>query len=244
MEYLYKYKSGTNDDINALQKDSLWVSTYENMNDPMEYPIYVTDKSVTDNDIDEYKEKIMSLNCCISFSTSPSVKRLWNYYTNGFKGMVIAYTYQEIKDALIKNKVKTFTEDKVVYDGKKYEIFKGQIKGKTSSNTDPFFHKDDSWKEEKEYRFVFEYKQSSKYYQQANGFLLNNIKPHHIFIGYKINKANKAKLIDYCKTNDIYLYEMKPNNRSKNCADYNKKTLVAKKSKLEKEGNIYPSIIK
>lgn len=239
MKYLYKYKSGDTKNIDALQNNSLWVSTYESMNDPMECPIYITDPSIKDEEFDEYKEKMISSFCCASFSISPTVKRLWNYYTDGFKGIVIAYAYQDIVEALNENKINNYTEGHVVYDGTKYDICKNDIERKIMPDREVFFHKDDSWEKEKEYRFVFEYNKNKSFFYSDNGFLLKNIRPHHIFIGYKSIKANKTKLIDYCRNNNICLYEIKPNNRSINCSDYNKKVLVSK----EKEGSIFPSTI-
>ena len=100
------------------------------------------------------------------------------------------------------------------------------------------------WKEENEYRYVFKYLKTSKYFASNEGLLLKGIKPHHIFIGYRINKEYRERLITYCKKNDICLYEVKRNNKTKDNRGYYKRVIVSKRNKKDKEGNIYTTLLK
>ena len=244
MGYLSKFKSvsrvekNTNrkSDIDSLLKNELWVSTYQYMNDKNEIPIYYEDYSIDERKVKKYREKIEDNYCCISLSTTSRNKRLWDYYTNGMRGMAIVYTYDSIRKSLSKNHVICLTEGKVQYDGKKTLVTRQDMRNMdfVENNINIFLHKDDTWKEEKEYRFVFKYDKSKKYYEFKEGFNLKNIKPHHILIGYKMDKTDRKEIIEYCKNKKVCLYEVSPKLTSPNMKDFNINQLVDTKGKRVK----------
>ncbi len=240
MSYIYKFKSGNDRDIDALLQDALWVSTYDCLNDPIDFPIYVDPAAnVSINDIEKYITYFRKNHCCMSFSRKINNKRLWDYYTDGMKGMAIAYEYDVIRAALSetgrktksigkhKHSLKTMNysiaiEGAVKYDGKKVpltELFTND-KADHAIEDEAFFHKDDSWQNESEYRFVFDYKGNGN-----NGFLLERMIPSHIFVGNRMSVENKNKVIEYCQKNVINLYEYRSNYNSKSCKQYIRKAL-------------------
>ena len=221
-KYLYKYKSGNDLDLSALKKDALWVSNYACLNDPSDFPIY--SKSLSEEEIEDYYEAFRSSFSCISFSSTPYNRSLWNYYAGKMDGMVIAYQTKDIYKALSDYGIKTLYSNSVAYDGKKFDFSKQISQGKFKDiDPDCFFHKDESWKQEKEYRFVFENP------TKKDGFLLP-VKPHHIFIGYRMGKKKTEEIIEYCQKNNLYLYQIRPDHHSSDSSSYMKKILYGKKS--------------
>jgi len=238
MEYLYKYKSGSDLDIQAIEQEYLWVSTYTYMNDPTDFPIYANTNNtgITEEQIDQFAEEFEKTHCVISFSTSPKAKQLWDYYTGNTSGLVIAYKKEQIIAQLQKNKI-SYNEGHVKYDGKSFDLTDVILGTKKEIDTDSFFHKTSDWKGEKEYRFVFDYDKEKPYYSTENGFKLSNLKPSHIFIGYKMKKENKERIKAYCKDKNICLYQVSPNRTTPDRRLYNVKyiKLTNKSSELADE---------
>ena len=87
---LFKFKSGSDLDVETLLKNNLWVSNIFKMNDPMDIAIYVDKNKIIENINDELFECFyndISKNLyCISLTKKYSNKRLWNYYSNGRNG--------------------------------------------------------------------------------------------------------------------------------------------------------------
>ena len=241
--YLYKYKAGNDNDISALMNDSLWASTYDCLNDPIDLHIYVEAENddITDEQIDRCIEDFEKMHCCMAFSHAPYAKRLWDYYTNGWSGLVLAYDKKAIEEALCGMKV-TYREGKVKYDGEGYRITdtKQLINGLSGIPDDVYFHKTDDWKEEDEYRFVFEYDESKPYFYSPKGFLVSGLVPHHIFIGHKMKKENKEKMKEYCRKKNICLYQISPDRKTKNGKAFRKTTLVSKSG--DADNDMYSSV--
>lgn len=215
---LYKYKSGSSLDIEALLANELWVSTYALLNDPVDFPIFA--KGIKKEIIDDYCEEFAKTHCCLSFGVSPYTKRLWSYYTNGLFGLCIAYNKEKIVNAL-REKGIAFFEGKVKYDGSSIDMTAAiQNHQLTGIEADAFFHKTGDWKKEKEYRFVFDYDPQKNYYSNEKGFLLTNLIPDSIYIGYRMGNADKIKIRKYCQDNCLDLYEVSPNWESPNNNDY------------------------
>lgn len=239
---LYKYKSastnndGKNYDIENLLNDSLWISTLDKMNDPLEMGFYI-DKDVDLSEVASFQLWLLQQFSCISFSTTKICRRLWNYYTDGMKGMTIEYTDTTVRKALEAIDISTIkvdemipkkplkctnlaTEGRVIYDGRKINLsewYKAFI-GENASpgflpNTVPF-HKDNSWADEKEYRFAFDKTFTPK------DCLLKNMVPTGIYIGYRMPSTNTDILCEYCKGKKIPLYRYTPDFHSPSSKQY------------------------
>lgn len=154
---LYKFKSCENDyDIESLVQNKLWVSTLHNMNDPMELAFYINPNDADGAFVQEFQDHITRAFCVISFSKTWNNKRLWNYYSNGFKGMVIEYDSTAI-DSAIKEVLHNVSYDDadVQYENVKYDFTK-LYQLFLSGGGDALFPyksiytKDTSWKKERE----------------------------------------------------------------------------------------------
>ncbi|MBR0139306.1 MAG: DUF2971 domain-containing protein, partial [Firmicutes bacterium] len=200
---LYKYKAASQYDIENLLNDALWVSSLDAMNDPFEFGFYVN-KDLSLEKIVPFQQWLLERYCCISFSTSVVCRRLWNYYTDAMKGMVIEYSDTEIRRALERKEIssigvnqmvpnpqlkfsKVATEGNVIYDGVKtdlsewYRAYIGDGGSGEFVSSNVFFHKDESWKDEKEYRFVF----SRQYMPDKQNSKLIGLVPSSITVGYR-----------------------------------------------------------
>lgn len=212
---LYKFKSGSDIDIETLLKNALWISNIFKMNDPMDIAIYVDKSKIFDNINDKLFECFyndVSKNIyCISLTKKYSNKRLWNYYSNGFKGFVLCYKPSSIRDAL-KEINNVYNEGEITYKDIRYDFsehYDNFIRNKvkeTIINQNILFTKHTSWQEENEYRFSLS---SNDKWNENNGFELH-VKPSAIIIGYKMDTKNKEIIKKYCEENNIDLKIYKP----------------------------------
>lgn len=243
---LYKYKAGTERDIDNLLNDKLFVSSLNKMNDPLELGFYV-EKEKNLSCIVEFQKALLESYSCLSFSTSVSVRRLWNYYTEGMKGLVIEYRDYTIKKKLITDRIECINidyiekvnpkytyeklayEGKVLYDGEKtdltmlYDQYCMQHSGIQFLSGEFLFHKDDSWEDEKEYRFAF----PSEY---LSNDCISGIIPTAVYVGYKMEGNCLKKVKDYCISRKIPVYCYMPNFKSKSSKKFIKTTIFDPKT--------------
>lgn len=208
---LYKFKSCENDyDIESLVQNKLWVSTLHNMNDPMELAFYINPNDADGAFVQEFQDHITRAFCVISFSKTWNNKRLWNYYSNGFKGMVIEYDSTAI-DSAIKEVLHNVSYDDadVQYENVKYDFTK-LYQLFLSGGGDALFPyksiytKDTSWKKEREHRYSLPTQFFGDKFDTITGKYLENVVPSTIYIGYKMNYTNKQKLINYVQYQKRY----------------------------------------
>lgn len=216
---LYKFKEANEQSISALEQNQLWISSVYKMNDPMDLGFYIDKTKILfnylDDEIIEFQKNITSHLFCASFTTIYANKRLWNYYSGGFTGIVIGY-----KSSIIKNALKRIglygNDNKVIYkDTKSFDytnLFNNYIQGKrweTLLEWKSLFTKDISWEEEREYRFSLNTPNDQKIIQ-AGGFLLDGVKPSVVLVGYKIDNALFERLRKHCIKNSISLKKYMP----------------------------------
>lgn len=224
---VYKYKPVNEQSvINGLLTDSLYMSTLDKMNDPLESGFYVNGDYDSDK-IRDFQQWWLEEFYCISFSMSDNCRRLWNYYTDGMKGMVLGYKISSIREAFKKIGLWPYcpfdmmppiikpddehylSEGKVIYDGEKtnltkyYQGFVGIGKESENISNKLFFHKDKSWKEEKEYRFIVDC-------DFMDNNVLENIIPETICVGYRINQIYLDIIKKYCKEKGVSLFQCQP----------------------------------
>lgn len=251
VQRLYKYKSASTYDIDNLLMDSLWVSSLDRMNDPLEFGFYV-ERDLDLSKIVPFQQWLLQHYCCMSFSTSIVCRRLWNYYTNAMKGMAVEYTDLSIRKALEKRGISSVdynqmvpkrspkfdniaSEGKVVYDGEKTDLsdwYRLYLTGNAPMQFVPseaFFHKDESWADEKEYRFIF----AREYLKDKN--LLSELVPNSIYIGYQMPSQEVEKISVYCATKKIPLYMYTPDFHSEKSKKYSKNVIYQPEGNTEKQ---------
>ena len=208
---LYKFKSCENDyDIESLVQNKLWVSTLHNMNDPMELAFYINPNDADGAFVQEFQDYITQAFGVISFSKTWKNKQLWNYYSNGFRGMAIEYDSTTIDSAIkevLQNEL--YHAGKVHYESIKYDFTKlYQLflsgGGETLFPYKPIYTKDTSWKKEREYRYSLPTQFFGDKFDTITGKYLENVVPSTIYIGYKMNYTNKQKLINYVQFQKRY----------------------------------------
>ena len=114
---VYKYRSGTNNDLKALENNQYWSSSIEQLNDPCEAITdtkkvkkilnYIGQKvGIKDKEdlklINDNTDEVLSLDNKMgiySLSKTPLDELLWAHYANSHKGFCIEYDL----DVLLKN---------------------------------------------------------------------------------------------------------------------------------------------
>ena len=223
---LYKYKSDADYNIDALCNNQLWVSPLSKMNDPLELGFYIGNTSLFDYlRAIELQNRILDEYGCISFSTSKTCQRLWNYYTNGMHGMVLEFKASTVNMALSEAGLAvlggTNASSKVLWDSKiavhGRTVYRDE-KAEFSSLYDSFvvnpsvdlrfaanqlFYKDKSWEDEKEYRYVFKWNHLSG---DPTGMLMERMMPSAVYIGYRMSGTKANRVEEYCKKVGIPLF--------------------------------------
>jgi len=230
---LYKFKSGTEDDIKALLNDELWVSTLVLMNDPTDLGFYI-ENEYRDDDIVAFQDAINLSVIVASFANIIQNRRLWNYYSNGMKGLVLTYRLEDLADAFARFGDKYGTriiKGRVSYGSEKYDLtreFEHYMKSGEIPNLDKdlklLFHKDSSWEDEKEYRIAMFIGPKNT----ERGFLLNKIRPYEIGVGYKIPSDAFDKIKEWSVKHKVTLRKYTPDFKEKKSGSPFKAALVAK----------------
>ena len=217
---LYKYKTCDKRNIATLYNNQLWVSNLYNMNDPQDSSIYVykSDCLYEVSLIDEFINNFQKSVYCMSFSLKNNSNRLWNYYSNGMRGMILVYNINDIETALKEQKLINYEKGSVTYSDKKLncedEFNKYLSNEEINISLNKCFIKNKSWEDEEEYRFIL------PNINKDDGLLLCNIKPIEIIVGYKISKKDYNNLYKYADINNITLKICYPNFKSNRFNSY------------------------
>ncbi len=210
-EIIYKYKSFNEQDRTALLESKIWVPIFRSLNDPSD-PFWFLkhDDGVLYNgfDDDEYQkiiDEVVRKNFCLSFSNNYDNPILWNYYSDGMRGVVLGYSKNELLSKM-KRRVSSVCAKKVIYRDNKINIYEFLPNLKNGEYTFRqiskfLFYKGKTWKKEDEFRIIGEN------HEYANGFSLEDILPKEIFIGWKMEDKTRKELILFCKNNNIDVYE-------------------------------------
>lgn len=213
---VYKYRSGTENDIKALENNQYWTSSIEQLNDPCEaitdtkrvkkFLNYIGQKvgAKTKEDYDlinDNTDEVLSMDNKMgiySLSKTPLDELLWAHYANSHKGFCIEYDL----DILLKNDggnhVHSFP---VFYSNKPPKIgFWDIIKNEKNSMIKKFaFHKSKRWEYEQEHRIV------------TSKIGLNSYNPKalkSIYFGLKISQSDKNQIINLLQSRGISFYQI------------------------------------
>ena len=213
---VYKYRSGTENDLKALENNQYWSSSIEQLNDPCEaitdtkrvkrFLNYIGQKvgAKTKEDfelINDNTDEVLSMDNKMgiySLSKTPLDELLWAHYANSHKGFCIEYDL----DILLKNDGENHVHSfPVVYSKKPPSIgFLDIIKNKQSSFIKKFaFHKSKRWEYEQEHRIVTSKIGLNSYYHKAM---------KSIYFGLKISESDKNQIINLLKSRGINFYQI------------------------------------
>lgn len=240
---MYKFKSASDEyDIPALQKNQLWVSTLEFMNDPMDLGFYIQGNKARDADIIAFQEKLNKSFVIISLGKIKQGRRLWNYYTDGMKGFTLKYNNDDLIRGLKDLGATKIAKGIVKYTDEKTDLtdmFTEYLKtGKIPSpqKADILFTKDQSWESEQEYRIIAEADFLTKYKGavEHGGIKIENVIPTQIIIGYRMSEEKTKLIVKYAKENNVEVRKYTPDFRSKSSKTYIS-TVIHAKEKLNED---------
>ena len=213
---VYKYRSGTENDIKALENNQYWSSYIEQLNDPCEaitdtkrvkkFLNYIGQKvgTKTKEDyalINDNTDEVLSMDNKMgiySLSKTPLDELLWAHYANSHKGFCIEYDL----DILLKNDGENHVHSfPVLYSKKPPSIgFWEIIRNKQKSMIKKFaFHKSKRWEYEQEHRIV-----TSKI--GLNSYNHKALKS--IYFGLKISETDKNRITNLLQFRGINFYQI------------------------------------
>lgn len=153
----------------------------------------------------KYKRNVQHLKdtifiSCFSEPTNIKSLRMWGYYANCHKGFCLEYNIKdffyksciyELLPVLYNNAYSLYSKYTTKHDARKCKL-------------SLFFTKAYEWNYEKEWRLL---KVDNNHSGEA-GFLSNFIIPKRVFLGCKIEKNFKEKLLSICKLMNVEIYEL------------------------------------
>jgi hypothetical protein len=125
--YLYRYRSLNSaeqikNEISAIKGDYLWLSNFEELNDPMEGTYEASPMLKKDSRFGNIKEHIYgqksSIGIC-SFSETNDQELMWAHYADQFRGVCIEYYLPRLLKALDKS----IDFSRIFYNEKRYRVF-------------------------------------------------------------------------------------------------------------------------
>ena len=101
-KYDKKKKRDVNYTLETLESTQLWVPALEKLNDPQDFSFSLENpyRHYDPFLIAGVQKTFFQEHACLSFSKNFTSKRLWNYYTDGMKGLVLAYDIDDIRKSL------------------------------------------------------------------------------------------------------------------------------------------------
>lgn len=206
IESLFRYKSFIKDyDFDDLNNNEMSFSPVSFFNDPFDcdYLFQVTSKNINDNDklkleqtVNRTKEDEKNRYRIACLSEDNDSILMWAHYANNHKGVCIEYDFQEL--------IKKFKCDlfPIIYVKKRKRYDQFDLINSSLTFQKSVFLKADVWSYEKEWRIL------KCFQNDIKEFGKEAFKPKAIYLGYKIDKERKVKLINICKDNDLECWQM------------------------------------
>ena len=213
---VYKYRSGTEDDLRAIENNQFWSSSIGQLNDPSEATTdtkwlkkifkkigqRVGAESKEDFDlINENADDVLSMDNNMgiySLSRTPLDELLWAHYANAHRGFCIAYDL----DTLLQNDGENHLHYyPVTYSKKPPSIGLLDIaRSKQNGLIKKFaFHKSKRWEYEKELRIVTSKQGLNSYYHTAL---------KSIYFGLNMTESDKTRIIELLKGRAVNYYQI------------------------------------
>lgn len=198
---LVKFRSLANEEdlcrvIRTIKTGEFWCAKLWNMNDPMEGVFSSFNRTQVDG---IFSEKNAFVICSFSDSSSLQWPLLWGYYANGFKGIAIEIEIDAHK--ILKHKKNgrlppVEESEGAICDVKYLNWIKFNEDSRDSDVENIITRKLNSWKKEKEYRFL----------KRANEGWHKISEVRRVYIGDPyINVVNREQIIPQSKTIKQYL---------------------------------------
>ena len=230
--YLYKYYSGTDRNIDVVKSNKMWYSAPISFNDVFDSDIATDEKALFNSSLKlasrdisirkgspmwiQLKNKVRTelKSLCQTFEemkkttgiTCLSEKYdsllMWAHYANNHRGICVEYELLEINEQL------NFAPVPIIYDNDR-AVYSSIDDNPIEVFIKSLTSKSSEWSYEKEWRIIQDDKACGNSWDyQKNGALLDMITPHSIILGCMVNPEFEKDMKEYCEENEINLYKM------------------------------------
>lgn len=211
--FLYKYRSGNDNDLNALENDSIWIGNATKMDDPLDSKVMLTDEfrnqiGYVVNNVDRFKEDKYRVHlnddsiqkeCFLcSLSEISDSEDMWRRYANDSQGICIEYNARELLTRINMLLLPVCYGKKISYDvksfsalGKEEMIFTNfLVKNKVGINGE-------DWYSQREWRIIAFRKNLELSETEEKGKCVRIIKPTRIILGKNISYGVKNRIMNW-----------------------------------------------
>ncbi len=212
-QYLYKYRSGSAWDMDALENDSIWMACATKMDDPLDSKILLSEKSKAQiryviNNVDKFRsekyrihleEDSIQRECYLcSLSEEKNSQDMWSRYADNERGFCIEYDARKlvkkvkfpILPVYYDKKIEWECEDLSKLDKKSLIVCNFLIKDKLGKQGE-------DWYSQREWRII-SFKNNMELENDAqDGKCIQVIKPTRIILGKNIIDKNKKRIIHW-----------------------------------------------
>lgn len=201
-ETIFRYRSGSENDKNALLNDQIWLSNMKCVNDKFEGQLEILYgnmnlnfeflKDILKAEIEEKMEQIISSFYIACFCESAQKDTMWSYYSNNHKGFCIEYYFNSFESP-------QFIFPVIYKESKRIDINSLDESAMYKS----ILTKYSEWSNEDEWRIILPY-----YDGKDRGKVIQQPLPKAIYMGIDIEDSLKDFLCQYCIERYIELYQM------------------------------------
>ena len=213
--FLYKYRSGNDDDLNALEKDSIWIGNAKWMDDPLDSKVMVTDQfrnqiNYAVNNVDRFKEDKYSVHlnddliqkeCFLcSFSEISDSEDMWNRYANHSQGICIEYNAKELLIGINMLLLPVCYGKKITHDAKTLSsLDKEEMIFTNFLIKDEVGINGEDWHSQREWRIIAFRKSLALSKTEEKGKCVRIIKPTKIILGKNISYEIRSRIMHWQK---------------------------------------------
>lgn len=211
--FLYKYRSGNDNDLNALENDSIWMGNATMMDDPLDSKVMITDEfrnqiKYVVNNVDRFKEDKYKIHlnddsiqkeCFLcSLSEINDSEDMWKRYANDEQGICIEYNAKELLAGINLPLLPVCYDKKISYDVKTLAAL-----GKAEMIFINFLVKDkvgihgEDWHSQREWRIIAFPKNLALNETEKKGKCIRIIKPTKIILGKNISYKVKNRIMNW-----------------------------------------------
>lgn len=211
-QYLYKYRSGSEWDLEALENDSIWMGSAMQMDDPLDSRLLLTDEfraQIKDvvNKVERFKNEKYSVHlndnsiqrdCFLcSLSEVSDSDDMWERYANNEQGFCIEYNAQELICQIRLLLLPVYYGEKLQYDAKTLSSLSKEtlifnnflIKNKVGVNGE-------DWYSQREWRIIG-FRESLGLSENEKGKCISIIKPTRIILGKYVRDSVKIRIMNW-----------------------------------------------
>lgn len=211
-QHLYKYRSGSEWDLVALENDSVWMGNAIAMDDPIDSKVLLTEKFRTQlkdviNNVENFREEkyrvhlngdSIQKDCFLcSLSEIGDSDDMWKRYANNEQGFCIEYNAEKLIQKIELPLFPVYYGEKIQYDARTLSglskaalIFENfLIKNKVGVNGE-------DWYSQREWRIIA-FRNNLKLSETEEGKCIQVIKPTRIILGRCVHDSVRTRIMNW-----------------------------------------------